>query len=303
MMFATPIHHKQTIFALGSQGGQTMDDDDRGGMGMNYMFSALGPSLALISVFLLLLIPGLLYIIGRWRAGKSGHDDPQFGFKFALNVFGWTGFQFAATGIASLLYLVLSDMPGDFKGPIYRVIFALILPSAIIMAIHRALYSKTNHREFPGVYRLFVGYNLILFGTLGFISFMMLFQAMLWKGSSGDLGKIAGCMFAVYGGAWIFLAMQMAKLSGVRGNGGAVGGGGYANYPPAPYAGGAVPQQPGQQYGAQPYGAHSPVQPDYSGQQSGQTPIATPQDTGANPYAPQGAVNPYAPPGYDPNKR
>jgi hypothetical protein len=287
-----------------------MDDDDRGGMGMNYILSSLGPSLALISVFLLLLLPGLLYIIGRWRAGKSGQDDPQFGFKFALNVFGWTGFQFTATGVASLFYLVLSDMPGDFKGPIYRVIFALILPSVIIMAIHRALYNKTNHREFPGVYRLFVGYNLIVFGTLGFISFMMLFQAMLSKGSSGDLGKIAGCMFAVYGGAWIFLAMQMAKLSGIGGNGGAVGGGGYSNYPAAPYAGGSMPQHPAQQAGAPPYGAQQAMQPGYGGQYSGQapvvpgpTPVAPAQDTGANPYAPQSGVNPYAPPGYDPNKR
>jgi hypothetical protein len=288
----------RSFFPIHSRLEDSMDEDDRGGFGASmFMIQALGAPLLMTAIFLMLLLPGFLYVIGRWRAGKNGQsDDPQFGFKFALNVFGWAGFQYALFALVALFYAVLSDIPSDFKSPIYRAVLALMIPSLIVLAIHRSVYNKTNHRAFPNVHRLFVGYNLIFFGSIAFVAFILLFQGMFMKGSSGELGKIAGSMFAVFGGAWVFLAVTMARLSGVSGGSqGDIGGsaGGYPPYPTGQQQGYPPAQQPGQ-YGAaqqpsQPYGSPYPAAYPEPGATPSPTPVAT-------------TPNPYAPPGYDPNK-
>ncbi|MBP9087245.1 MAG: hypothetical protein KBG15_14075 [Kofleriaceae bacterium] len=289
------------------------------------MLKSLGPVIAIYVIMLLFVFPSLLYVIGRWRSGKAGDQDSQFGFKFAVCVFGSAGFQMAATGVFAFLYTLMSDIPSDFKGPVYRAAFGVLIPAVIIVAIHRMLFLKTNHREFPSVFRLFVGYNLIVFGTSGFIGFMLLFQALLMKGSSGEIGKIAGIMVFVYGGGWIFLYKVLGGLSGLRftsGDGGAGMGGGYppqpmgqqayAGQPPQamgqqPYAGQPTgPQSTGQQpYAGQPTGPQPTAPQPYAGQPVGQAPYGAPpqgQPYGQPPAAQTGA-NPYAPPGWDPNKK
>ena len=317
-----------------------MDDDDRGGAGIGFLIlKSTGPAIAFIAITLLLVVPALLYVIGRWRSGKTGDQDQQFGFKFAVCVFGSAGFQMAATGVFAFLYTLMSDIPSDFKSPIYRAAFGLIIPSVIIVAVHRMLFLKTNHREFPSVFRLFVGYNLIVFGTSGFVGFMLLFQALLMKGSSGEVGKIAGIMVLVYGGGWIFLYKVLGGLSGLRfaSSGGNTGmGGGYPGGPGQQPYGGQPPQAMGQQpyagqpTGPQPYVGQASAPQPYVAQPTGPQPYAGqptgPQPTAAQPYAgqpagpapygqpPQGqaygqppaaqtGANPYAPPGWDPNKK
>ncbi len=307
-----------------------MDDDDSGSAGIGFfILRSGGPAIAFIAITLLLVVPALLYVIGRWRSGKAGDQDQQFGFKFAVCVFGSAGFQMAATGVFAFLYTLISDIPSDFKGPIYRAAFGLLIPSLIIVAVHRMLFLKTNHREFPSVFRLFVGYNLIVFGTSGFVGFLLLFQALLMKGSSGEIGKIAGIMVLVYGGGWIFLYKVLGGLSGLRftsGNGGTGTGGGYPVGPgQQPYGGQppqAMSQQPyaGQPTGPQPYVAQPTGPQPYAGQPTGPQPTAAQpyagQPAGPAPYGqpPQGqpygqppaaqtGANPYAPPGWDPNKK
>ena len=316
-----------------------MDDDDRGSANIGfYILKSLGPMVALVAITLLLIVPALLYVIGRWRSGKAGDQDPQFGFKFAVCVFGSAGFQMAATGVFAFLYTVMSDISSEVKGPIYRAAFGLLIPSIIIFVIHRILFLKTNHRDFPSVFRLFVGYNLLVFGTSGFIGFMLLFQALLMKGSSGEIGKIAGIMVLVYGGGWIFLYKALGALSGLRfasNNGGAGMGGGYpggpgmgmaqpyAGQPPystgaQPYVGQPTGSQPyvGQPTGPQPYVGQPTGPQPYVGQPTGAQPTAPQPYAGQAPYgqAPQGqsygqppsaatGANPYAPPGWDPNKK
>jgi hypothetical protein len=310
-----------------------MDDDDRGSSAIGFfILKSLGPVVAFVAITLLLVIPSLLYVIGRWRSGKAGDQDPQFGFKFAVCVFGSAGFQMAASGVFVFLYTLISDIPSDFKSPIYRAAFGLLIPSVIIVAVHRILFLKTNQREFPSVFRMFVGYNLIVFGTSGFVGIMLLFQALLMKGSSGEIGKVAGIMVLVYGGGWVFMYKVLGALSGLRfasGNGGAGMGGGYQVGPgmAQPYAGQPTGPQPyvaqptgpqpyaGQPTGPQPYAGQptgpQPTAPQpYAGQPGGQAPggqapygQAPPgQPYGQPPAAPPGA-NPYAPPGWDPNKK
>lgn len=203
-----------------------MDDFDSG----LFVLSRLaGPMMAIITmlVSLTIFVPIVLYVIARWRA----HRDPEavdrhLGLKVALHYFAISAFQLGLAGLALLVWGMISSAPSEAKSIVYRIAFGMIVPAALVQATHLSLLRRTNDAQATGVRRLFGGYNLIVTGLFGFIALIMAFQALFAKGSSGEMGRIAGAMVLVYGTSWAVLGWRFGQA--VLG-----GGGGASAAPPS----------------------------------------------------------------------
>ncbi|MEO8553425.1 MAG: hypothetical protein ABI678_25805 [Kofleriaceae bacterium] len=178
------------------------------------MMRILGPVIVIGPVLVAMLVSGpfVLYPIARWRQHRSGITDPQLGLKSALEYFRMIAFQLGLLGALMIVYAMLSKMPGDAKGDLYRAGFGLFVPTAILFAVHHAMLRTTNQVQFTGPRRLFAGYNLVITGLCGMVAFILVFEALFAKGSSGDFGRFAGAALVVYGGAWAACGIQFATL-------------------------------------------------------------------------------------------
>ncbi|MDX2091871.1 MAG: hypothetical protein SFX73_28675 [Kofleriaceae bacterium] len=200
-----------------------MDDDIESSM---FLMRALGGPLAAMMVVMITMTvtaPVLLYVIARWRAHREPEVDGQLGVKFALHYFSLSAFQLALGGLAFFVFTVLSKIPSEFKGSLYRTAFGMIVPAAIVLGAHLALLRKTNDAEVTGVRRLFLGYNLIITGLVGFVALVIAFQALFMKGSSGELGRVAGALVVVYGTAWALIGWKFGSLVLGGGSGSGIG--------------------------------------------------------------------------------
>ncbi len=188
-----------------------MDDMDSS---MFLMRAFSGPLTLVVAsmVTMTVFAPIVLYMIARWRAHREPLADSQLGIKFALHYFAMMAFQLALGAGTVLLWAMISNVPSDFKGSFYRVAFGLLVPALIVLAAHRSLLRKTNDERLTGVRRLFLGYNLIVSGLFGFISLIIAFQALFAKGSSGELGRVAGAMVLVYGTTWALIGYKFSQL-------------------------------------------------------------------------------------------
>jgi hypothetical protein len=174
----------------------------------------LGPMMVVGPLLLWMLISGpfVLYPIARWRAHRDAVVDPQLGLKTALEYFRMLAFQLGLMGCAVIVFAMFSKMPGDDKGDVYRVGFGLFVPAAILFAAHVAMLTKTNQLQYAAPRRLFGGYNLVITGLLGMTAFVLVFQALFAKGSTGDFGRFAGASLVVYGGAWAACGIRFLRL-------------------------------------------------------------------------------------------
>src|ERR1043166_9459716 len=155
------------------------------------MWFAIAP-LSSYSIVAALAMPFLLYVVARWRGYRDGIVDPHLGIKVALCFFGLLAFELSLTGATLLLWALFSKMASDEKGDLLRVAQGMLAPGVIVLGAHLALLRKTNHAELPTVKRLFLGYTLVVTGLAGFVGLVLAFQALFMKGSSGELGPIAG---------------------------------------------------------------------------------------------------------------
>lgn len=171
-----------------------------------------GPMFVVIPMLLWFLVIGplILYPIARWRANRDAVHDNQLGMKVALHYFQLLAFQTLLIGAAVLIWTVISKNEGD-KGSFYRAAFGFLVPGGIVFAAHMMLLKKTNDAAFAGVRRLFLGYNLLVTGLLGFTALVLGCQALFAKGSSGDAGRLFVAAILVYCGAWGAIGMQFAK--------------------------------------------------------------------------------------------
>jgi hypothetical protein len=183
------------------------------------MLRMLGPAFVLAPIMLWVLLSGpfVLYPIARWRA--KGDGDPQLGLKTAFHYFGMLAFQLGLFGATMVVYALFSKMSSSERGDVYRFGFGFVVPAAIMFAVHARLLKRTNMGQYPIVSRLFLGYNLVVTGLIGLIAFIMVFQALFTKGSSGDFGRFAPAALIVYGGAWTVCGIRFGKLVlGAAGN-------------------------------------------------------------------------------------
>lgn len=224
------------------------------------MMQLVGPMMVIVPMLLWLLVIGplLIYPLARWKANREQIVDNQLGIKVALHYFRMVSFQLLLLGATLLIWTVISK--GSDKGDQYRAAFGMLMPGGIVFALHSVFVAKTNDVHYPGVRRLFLGYNLLVTGIIGFIALVLAFQALLAKGSTGDAGRVFFASTLVYCGAWAACGLQFGKL--VLGDFGSVGGPpGNIIAPPPPPAPGATP--PGNPAGLPPLsqGSFPPIEP------------------------------------------
>jgi len=188
-----------------------MDDLDSS---MFLMKALAGPMAAMVMVMVTFTVfaPVVLYLIARWRAHREPQLDTQLGIKFALHYFAISAFHLALAGGTLLVWALLSKIPSEYKGSFYRTAFGMLLPAGLVLGAHLSLLKKTNDAEVPGVRRLFPGYNLNGTGLFGFVALVIAFQALLMKGSSGELGRAAAAMVLVYGTAWAVIGWRFGQI-------------------------------------------------------------------------------------------
>lgn len=177
------------------------------------MLEILSPLVVVVPFVMSLWITGplLLYPIARWKANRDGITDPQLGLKVALHFFALLAFQLVLLAAVIIIFTLFSkDASG--KGVAYRMGFALLIPAGGVLAAHLALLRRTNQDQYPSVRRLFLGYNLLVTGLVGFVALLFAFQAFFKKGSAGDEGRLGIAAVLVYVGAWAACGIQFGRL-------------------------------------------------------------------------------------------
>jgi hypothetical protein len=156
--------------------------------------------------------PLLIYPIARWKAHREGIHDPQLGLKVALEFFALLAFQLLLLALVIVIFTLFSKESSSDKGQLYRIGFALLIPSAAVLGAHLVLLKRTNQDQYPGVRRLFLGYNLLVTGLAGFFALLFAFQMFFKKGSAGNEGRFALAAVLVYIGAWVASGFQFGRL-------------------------------------------------------------------------------------------
>ncbi|HSK00842.1 MAG TPA: hypothetical protein VK932_06360 [Kofleriaceae bacterium] len=155
--------------------------------------------------------PMVLYVIARWRAHRSGIHDPQLGLKFAVHWFAATALHVALAAGAFLIFTLIGPGSSSSKGEMYRVAFALLVPAGLVFGVHLMLIKRTNDQELPGVRRLFLGYNMVVTGIVGFFALLLAFQMLFMKGSTHGVGHLAGALVLVYCSAWAGFGWRLGQ--------------------------------------------------------------------------------------------
>jgi hypothetical protein len=195
------------------------------------LLGVLGPMFVIgpLLIWLLVVGPLLIYPLARWKANREQVVDPQLGLKVALHYFALIAFQLALFAGALIIYTLFSK--SELKGELYRMGFGFLIPAGGVLAAHLVLLARTNQELYPGVRRLFVGYNLLVTGLLGFTALLFAFQVFFKKGSAGDEGRLAIAAVLVYVGGWAACGIQFGRL--VLGEPGASAGPPESVMPPA----------------------------------------------------------------------
>lgn len=185
---------------------------DKYGMSPLDMMTFVGPMFVLVPMLLWFLVIGplVLYPIARWKAHRDPIADGQLGIKVALHYFRMLSFQLLLLGAVTLIWTIISKSSMD-KGAFYRVAFGLLVPGAIVFGAHTVLIKRTNDEYVGGVRRLFLGYNLLVTGLIGFTALIFGFQALFAKGSSGDAGRMFLAAVLVYCSAWAGVGFMFAR--------------------------------------------------------------------------------------------
>lgn len=225
------------------------------GMSPLDVLELIGPMFIVIWVAIWLVVfgPLLMYPLARWKAHREQSQDTQLGLKVALNYFAMLAFQLLLFGTALVIYTLFSK--SEFKGEMYRMGFAFLIPAGAVFAAHMVLLKRTNQDQYPGVRRLFLGYNLLVTGLIGFAALLYAFQVFFAKGSAGDPGRLAIASVLVYVGAWVGLGVQFGKL--VLGDQSAPPGPSISSAPPVH----ASPQQSGPTLPSLSAGNFPPIEP------------------------------------------
>src|SRR5688500_787953 len=133
---------------------------DKYGVSPLDVLGLLGPMFVIgpLLIWLVVVGPLLIYPLARWKSHREGVLDPQLGLKVALHYFALVAFQLALFAGAMLVYTLFSK--SSHKGDLYRLGFAFLFPAGGVLAAHVVMLRRTNQELFPGVRRLFLGYNL-----------------------------------------------------------------------------------------------------------------------------------------------
>lgn len=191
----------------------------------------LGPAFAGLAISVMLWAPLVLYVLARWRQHREPATDPQHGLKFALHYFGTIALQVALASVALLLSTVVSSGSWEDRSDAYRMAFGALIPAAAVLAGYIVLLRRSNDPRYPGLRRLFTGFNLIATGGVAFIALIIGFQLLFARGSTNGSGRVAAVVILVYTAASALLARQLVRLA-IPTTGTGTGGTGWAETTP-----------------------------------------------------------------------
>jgi hypothetical protein len=88
----------------------------------------------------------------------------------------------------------------------------IFISCGLIYIVHYIIIPKlTNTREFPLTARIYTGFNLIIVGLVGMISFVITVTMLIGKGLKN--GELPLAIFIVYAIAWVVQTLLFCKPS------------------------------------------------------------------------------------------
>jgi uncharacterized membrane protein YuzA (DUF378 family) len=172
--------------------------------------SALVGSFSFLIVFVYFVVPlaPIIYIFIKWRYYRDeAAPDPQLGMKVVLYYFKTLAYQGLLVSLAVLFYSVL-----DNESNIIKVGLGIFISCGLLYIVHYIIIPKlTNTLEFPLTARVYTGFNLIIVGLIGMISFVITVTILIDKGLKNSELPLA--IFVVYAIAWVVQTLLFCKPS------------------------------------------------------------------------------------------
>jgi len=172
--------------------------------------SALFGSLSFLMVYVYVVVPlaPIVYIFIKWRFYRDNSSpDPQLGMKTVLYYFKTLAYQAVIASLAVLFYGLL----GNEKDAI-EVGLGIFISCGLLYVVHYIIIPKlTNTREFPLTARIYTGFNLIIVGLVGMISFVITVVLLIEQGLKK--AELPLAVFVVYAIAWVVQTLLFCKPS------------------------------------------------------------------------------------------
>lgn len=172
--------------------------------------NALIGSFSFLIVYIYFVVPlaPIVYIFIKWRSYRDNSPpDPQLGMKAVLYYFKTLAYQGLLVSLAALFYGVLEN-----ESNLINVGLGIFISCGLIYIVHYIIIPKlTNTHEFPLMARIYTGFNLIIVGLVGMISFVITVTMLIDKGLKK--AELPLGVFVVYAIAWVVQTILFCKPS------------------------------------------------------------------------------------------
>lgn len=172
--------------------------------------SALVGSFSFLIFYVYFVVPlaPIVYIFIKWRSYRDNSPpDPQLGMKAVLYYFKTLAYHAVIASLAILFYGVLRNESNAIE-----VGLGIFISCGLIYIVHYIIIPRlTNTREFPLTARIYTGFNLIIVGLVGMISFVIIVTLLIDKGLKK--GELPLAIFIVYAIAWVVQTLLFCKPS------------------------------------------------------------------------------------------
>ena len=172
--------------------------------------SALFGSFSFMMFYVYFVVPlaPIVYIFIKWRSYRDNSPpDPQLGMKTVLYYFKTLAYHAVIASLAILFHGVLGG-----ESDAIDVGLGIFISCGIIYIVHYIIIPKlTNTHEFPLTARIYTGFNLIIVGLVGMVSFVITVTMLIDKGLKKAQLPLA--VFVVYAIAWVIQTILFCKPS------------------------------------------------------------------------------------------
>ena len=168
-------------------------------------FMGVFPFLIFYAYMIVPLAP-VVYVLLKWRSYRDGSSpDPQLGIKVVLYYFKTLAYHVFLASCAVFFYGLLAGESDAIK-----VGLGLLISSGILYVVHSILIQRlSNTRAFPLTARIYAGFNLIMVGLLGMVSFVITVTLLIDKGQESI--KLPLAWVVVYAIAWVYQTLYFCK--------------------------------------------------------------------------------------------
>lgn len=172
--------------------------------------STLIGSFSFLIVYAYLIVPlaPIVYIFIKWRSYRDNSPpDPQLGMKVVLYYFKTLAYHGVIASLAVIFYGVLGNDSGAIN-----VGLGIFISCGLLYIVHYIIIPKlTNTLEFPLTARIYTGFNLIIVGLVGMISFVFTVTTLIDRG--WEKIDLPVAIFVVYTMAWAVQTLLFCKPS------------------------------------------------------------------------------------------